>query len=72
MVKNMPANARDAGDMGLIPGWGKSSRKRNATQSNILAWEIPGKEEPGRLESMGSQKSQIQLSMHTFYILNHK
>ena len=29
-----------------------------ATHSSILAWEIPWREEPGRLQSMGSQKSQ--------------
>ena len=27
-----------------------------ATQSNILAWEIPWTEEPGRLQSKGSQR----------------
>ena len=27
-----------------------------ATHSNILAWEIPRTEEPGRLQSMGSQR----------------
>ena len=32
-----------------------------ATHSNILAWEIPGTEEPGGLPFMGSQKSQTQL-----------
>ena len=26
-----------------------------ATHSNILAWEIPWTEEPGKLQSMGSQ-----------------
>ena len=26
-----------------------------ATHSSILAWEIPWTEEPGRLQSMGSQ-----------------
>ena len=40
-----------------------------ATQSSILAWRIPWTEEPGRLQSMGSQRvSQTrlkQLSMHT-------
>ena len=25
MVKNPPANGRDAGDAGLIPGWGRSA-----------------------------------------------
>ena len=29
------------------------------THSSILAWRIPWMEEPGRLQSMGSQKSQI-------------
>ena len=31
------------------------------TQSSILAWEIPQTEEPGRLQSMGSLKSQTRL-----------
>ena len=30
-------------------------KKEMATHSNILAWEIPWTEEPGRLQSMGSQ-----------------
>ena len=33
-----------------------------ATHSRILAWEIPWTEEPGGLQSMMSQKSQIRLS----------
>ena len=33
-----------------------------AAHSSIPAWEIPWTEEPGRLQSMGPQKSQIQLS----------
>ena len=32
--------------------------KKIATRSSILAWEIPWTEEPDRLQSMGSQKSQ--------------
>ena len=35
--------------------------KEMATCSNILAWEIPWTKEPGRLQSVGSQKSQTQL-----------
>ena len=31
--------------------------KEMATYSSILAWETPWTEEPGRLQSMGSQKS---------------
>ena len=30
--------------------------KEMATHSSILAWEIPGTEEPGGLQSMGSQR----------------
>ena len=37
-------------------------KKEMATRSSILAWEIPWTEEPGGLQSMGSQKSQTQLS----------
>jgi len=44
MVKNLPANA---GDEGLIPGEEDPVEKEMATQSNILAWEIPRTEEPG-------------------------
>ena len=36
--------------------------KEMATHSSILAWEIPGTEEPGRLQSIGLQKSQTRLS----------
>ena len=30
--------------------------KEMATHSSILAWKIPGTEEPGRLQFMGSQR----------------
>ena len=30
--------------------------KERATHSSILAWKIPRMEEPGRLQSMGSQR----------------
>ena len=30
--------------------------KEMATHSSILAWRIPWREEPGRLQSMGSQR----------------
>ena len=54
MVKNPSVNA---GDVGLIPGLGRSPGVgRMAAHSSIFAWEIPWTEEPGRLQSMGSQK----------------
>ena len=33
-----------------------------ANHSSILAWEILWTEEPGKLQSLGVQKSQMQLS----------
>ena len=39
-------------------GWEDSLEKGMATHSSIFVWEIPQTEEPGRLESMGSQNSQ--------------
>ena len=41
LVKNMPANAGDPRDAGLIPGLGRCLRKEMATHSSILAWKIP-------------------------------
>ena len=59
MVKNPLANAGDAGDVGSM--WVQSLGgedllgKEMATHDSILAWEILWTEEPGRLQSMGSQ-----------------
>ena len=36
--------------------------KEMATHTSMLAWEIPWTEEPGRLQTLESQKSQTQLS----------
>ena len=52
----------NAGDTGLIPVREDPLEKEMATHSSILAWEILWTEEPGRLQSMKSQKSQTQLS----------
>ena len=43
-------------------GWEDSLEKEIATHSTILAWEIPWTVDPDRLQSMGSQNSQTQLS----------
>ena len=37
-------------------GWEDPLEEEMVTHSNILAWEIPWAKEPGRLQSMGSQK----------------
>ena len=36
-------------------GWEDPPEKEMATHSSTLAWTIPWREEPGRLQSMGSQ-----------------
>ena len=46
-------------------GWEDLLEKEMATHSSILAWKIPWTEEPGRLQSMGSQ-SQTRLSDFPF------
>ena len=56
MTKNQPANARDIRDAGLIPGLEDPLEEGMATHSSILAWEMPWTEEPGRLQSMRSQR----------------
>ena len=45
-----------AGDTSSIPGLGRSPGVGNGTSSNILAWKIPWTEEPGGLQSKGSQR----------------
>ena len=52
-VKNMPA-FRETWDQSL--GWGDPLEKEMAAHSSILAWRIPWTEEPGGLQSMGSQR----------------
>ena len=57
VVKNLPAIA---GDMGLI-SQEDSLETELATDSSVLAWEIPWTEKPGGLQSIGSHKDRIQL-----------
>ena len=46
-VVEKPAKAEDTGDVGLIPGSGRSPVGGKATLSRVLAWGIPQTEEPG-------------------------
>ena len=43
------------------PSWEDPLQKEMATRSSILAWEIPWAEEPGMLQSTGSQKARHDL-----------
>ena len=56
MVKNPPTSVADIRDMGLIPRLRRPLEKGMAAHSSVLAWKIPWTEEPGRLQSMGSQR----------------
>ena len=49
----------NAGDLGLIPGLGISPGGGHATHSSILAGRTPWTEEPGGLQSMGLQESDM-------------
>ena len=52
VVKNPLANAGEVRDESLISGSGRSP----GGEHGILVWRIPGTEEPGGLQSMGSQR----------------
>ena len=54
MEKNLPA-MQETQVRSL--GWEDPLEKETATHSSSLAWEIAWTEEPGGLQSMGSQKS---------------
>ena len=55
VVKNLPANAGDIRDTGSISGWEDPLEEDMAIHSIIVAWRISRTEEPGGLQSMGSQ-----------------
>ena len=58
-VKNPPAMQQTRVQ---LLGWEDPLEEEMASHSSILAWKIPWTDEPGRLQSMGSQKIQIQPS----------
>ena len=60
-------SACSAGDLDSIPGLEHPLEKEMATHSSILVWKIPWTQEPGRLQSVGSQESDTteRLSTHT-------
>ena len=55
VVKNLPAKAGDAGDMGSIPELGRSCGVGSGNPV-FLPGKIPWTEEPGRLQFMGSPR----------------
>ena len=63
--KESPCNAGVRGNTGVISGSEDCLEEGMVTHSSILGWIIPRTEEPGRLQSIGLQKSDAteQLSM---------
>ena len=59
VVKNLPANTGDIRDTGSVAELGRSPGEGNGTCSSILAWRISWTEEPGGLQSMGSQRADV-------------
>ena len=57
----------NAGDLGLIPGSGRSSGEGNG-YSCIFAWRIPWTEDPGRLQSMGLQRVGYDWATNTYIV----
>ena len=57
-VKNLLASARGSRELGLIPGLGRSpgGGSSNLPHNSTLAWKIPRTEEPGEIQSRGSQR----------------
>ena len=51
------ASAGDAGDVGLIPGLGRSPGVGNDYHSSIVAWRIPWTQESGGYSLWGSQRA---------------
>ena len=58
-------SACNVGDLGSIPGLQRSSREGMAIHSSILAWRIPGTEEPSGLQFMGLQRVRHDLATKT-------
>ena len=56
VLKNLPANAGDVRDVGLILRLGRFPEEGMATHSSILAWTILWTEETGELQSIGVQR----------------
>ena len=69
MVKNLPAIWQTRV---RTPGGEEPLEKGMATHSSILAWKIPWTEDPGRLQSTGSQKeSDIAAEQQQLWASSH-
>ena len=62
MVKNLPANAGDAGHVDLLPGSGRSPRRGNGNPLQYSCLENSMDREAWWIAVQGVAKSQIQLN----------
>ena len=63
-------SAWNTGGPGLIPGSGRFPwRRKMATHSSTLAWRIPWREDPGRLQSIRAQR--VRHDLATTLSLSH-
>ena len=65
MGKNLPGKTGNTGDTGLIPGLVRSPGEGNGSPSSTLAWRILWTEEPGGLQSTGSQRGRHTETLST-------
>ena len=64
-MKNLPANTGDSGNMGLIPGSGRSTwGKKWKPIPVFLPGQSPWTEEPSGLQSMGLQRVTTEVTQH--------
>ena len=69
MINNLPT----VEETWLDPWFGKIlPEDEMATHSNILAWKIPRTEEPGRLQSMGSERVGHDWVTNTFTVFHQE
>ena len=58
-------SACNAEDLASIPGWEDPLEKGMTTHSSVLVWRTLWTEEPGGLQSMGSQRVRHDCATHT-------
>ena len=66
--KQSACNARDTGDLGVIPGWRDTLGEEMATRSSILAWKNPMDRGAWGTTVHGVTKNWTQLSTHAWVL----
>ena len=71
VIKNLPASVGDIRDAGSVLGLGRFLEKEVTIHSSILAWKTSWTEEPGGLQSMGSQRVRHSCATHTYLLTKY-